>query len=214
VIGGTWLLLSITAAEALTPGYNVSNEAISGLGSPIFSTVCNDVPSCVTLVPPASAIFVFALFLSGMLWLLSGLILRRATDHRRFALAISVVGVAYVLVGATYLPFYPGGTSAGVVGGARVLHLIAALVIFVLGPAVVISSYRFTRAPLRYVWLGMGAFNLAALLLFASANYLGLGFGGIERMVVYPIFLWGIGLGASLLEAPNRTLGSNAPHPS
>ncbi len=58
LIGGAWTILSITIAESLTPGYSVSKETISGLGSPIFSGTCIDVPSCVTPIQPASAIFV------------------------------------------------------------------------------------------------------------------------------------------------------------
>src|SRR5712691_8317616 len=67
-------------------------------------------------------------------------------------------GAAYIVLGATYLPFYLEGSSAGVVGADSAVHLAGGLVIFVLGPIGVISSYRFTRAPVRYVWLGLGAF--------------------------------------------------------
>jgi len=202
VIGGAWTILSITIAESLTPGYSVSNEAISGLGSPIFSGTCKDVPSCVTPIQPASAIFVFARFLNGILWLWSGSILRSATGHRRFALAISVVGVANILVGASYLPFYLGGTSATVVVAAGAVHVAGALTTFVLTPIAAISTYRFTRGPLRYFSLVLGAFSLASNFLWLTGNYLGMGYGGMERMVAYPLYLWGIGLGASITGGP------------
>ena len=202
VIGGAWTILSITIAESLTPGYSVSNEAISGLGSPIFSGTCKDVLSCVTPIQPASAIFVFARFLNGILWLWSGSILRSATGHRRFALAISVVGVANILVGASYLPFYLGGTSATVVVAAGAVHVAGALTTFVLTPIAAISTYRFTRGALRYFSLVLGAFSLASNFLWLTGNYLGMGYGGMERMVAYPLYLWGIGLGASITGGP------------
>ena len=193
-------MISITIAESLTPGYSVSKETISGLGSSIFSGTCNDVPACVTLIQPASAIFVFAMFLNGILWLWSGSILRSATGHRRFALAISVVGIANILVGASYLPFYLGGTSPTAVVASGAIHVVGAFTTFVLTPIAAISTYRFTRAPLRYFSLVLGAFALAANILFLTGNYFGLGYGGMERMVAYPLFLWGIGFGASITE--------------
>ena len=199
MIGGSWTILSITIAESLTPGYSVSKETISGLGSPIFSGICNDVLSCVTPIQPASAIFVFEKFLNGTLWFWSGSILRSATGHKRFALAISVVGVANIVVGASYLPFYLGGTSAMVVVAAGAVHAAGALTNFVLTPVAAISTYRFTRGPLRYFSLVLGAFSLAANSLWLTGNYLGMGYGGMERMVAYPLYLWGVGFGASMM---------------
>jgi hypothetical membrane protein len=199
---GGWTILSITIAESLTPGYSVSLETISGLGSPIFSGTCNDIPRCVTLIQPASAIFVFEKFLNGILWLWSGSILRSATGHRRFALAISAVGVGNILVGASYLPFYLGGTSASIVVATGAVHAAGALTTFVLAPIAAICTYRFTRARLRYFSLILGAFALAANFLWLTGNYFGMGYGGMERMIAYPIYLWGIGFGASITGVP------------
>jgi hypothetical membrane protein len=191
-------ILAITASESLTPGYSVSAETVSGLGSPIFSGICKVVPSCVAPVQPASAVFVLTFFLIGILQLWSGLILRGVTSHRRFALAISMVGAAYTVIGGTYLPFYLGGNSEGVITAAYAAHIAAAVVIFVLGSIVVVSTHVVTRAPFRYFGLGLGTFALAAFLVMFSGNSLGLGSGGIERMALYPLFLWAIGFGALL----------------
>ncbi len=144
----------------------------------------------------------FAKFLNGILWLWSGSILRSATGHRRFALAISVVGVANILIGASYLPLYLGGTSAGVVVASGAVHAAGALTTFVLTPIAAISTYRFTPVPLRYFSLVLGAFSLAANFLWLTGNYFGLGYGGMERMVAYPLYLWGSGFGASIMGGP------------
>ncbi|TLX92560.1 MAG: hypothetical protein E6K96_10325, partial [Thaumarchaeota archaeon] len=144
----------------------------------------------------------FEKFLNGTLWFWSGWILRSATGHRRFALAISVVGVANILVGASYLPLHLGSTSAVVVVAAGAVHVAGALMTFVLTPIAAISTFRFTRGPLRYFSLVLGAFPLAANFLFLSGNYLGMGYGGMERMVAYPLYLWGIGFGASMTGGP------------
>src|SRR5947199_267685 len=45
----------------------------------------------------------------------------------------------------------------------------------------------------------LGVRSLAALGLFISNNFLGLGNGGMERMIVYPVLTWGIGFGGYLL---------------
>ena len=89
-----------------------------------------------------------------------------------------------------------------VVEAAGVLHVVGALTTFVLGPIAAISTYRFTRGPLRYISVVLGAFALAANVLFLTGNYLGMGYGGMERMVAYPLYLWGIGFGASITGGP------------
>jgi hypothetical protein len=40
---------------------------------------------------------------------------------------------------------------------------------------------------------------LVATVLYGSHVYLGLGAGGMERMVVYPVLLWSIGFGGYLM---------------
>lgn len=47
----------------------------------------------------------------------------------------------------------------------------------------------------------LGGTTLASLLLFVLGSYLGLGPGGMERMVVYPVILWGVGFGGYLMAS-------------
>ncbi len=199
-IGAVWITLAITIAESLTPGYDVSKEFISGLGSPIFSGTCNAVPSCVTPIQPASVVFVSSLFILGILQLWSGYLLRRSTIHRKFALAIAVVGVVAVLIGVSYLPFYLGASTVGVVGAMFALHITGALTFFILLPIAAISTYRFATKPMKYFSAVLGAISLASTVLNFTGNYLDLGAGGMERMIVYPLFLWQIGFGACLFR--------------
>lgn len=201
-IGGIWGILSISVAESLTPGYNVSTEAVSGLGLPYFSGICNVIASCVTPVQPAAGVFVFSLFLSGVFLLLNGYFLLRATRHRLFAIGVGVLGVGELLVGLSYIPIYLGATTVLEVGMAYGLHVVGALVAFVLGGTVAISTYRFTRGPFRYLGLVLGTVALVAFVLFLTGYELGLGFGGMERMIIYPINLWAICFGAYLMGGP------------
>jgi len=46
-----------------------------------------------------------------------------------------------------------------------------------------------------------GLTSLTALALFATNNYLGLGHGGMERLIVYPVLAWGLLIAGYLLSA-------------
>jgi hypothetical membrane protein len=46
-----------------------------------------------------------------------------------------------------------------------------------------------------------GLTSLTALALFATNNYLGLGHGGMERLIVYPVLSWGLLIAGYLLTA-------------
>ena len=198
-IGGIWGIVSIPVAESLTPGYNVSTEAVSGLGLPYFSGICNSISACLNPVQPASAIFVFSLLLSGIFTICSGYILRRAWTHRLFALGIVVYGIGITAVGMSYLPIYLGATSEGAVGVAYGIHITGALLAFVLGAAIAISTCGFTKGPFRYFGLVLGVLALIAFVLFLTGTDLGLGGGGMERLIIYPNNLWSICFGGYLL---------------
>ena len=78
-VGATWATVAITLAESLTLGYSVSSDTINGLGLPLFSTVrgtgvCSKISDCLTPIQPASAVFISAVFLFGILQLWSGLL--------------------------------------------------------------------------------------------------------------------------------------------
>ncbi len=55
----------------------------------------------------------------------------------------------------------------------------------------------------------LGAATLTATVLFVTTRdygYLGLGVGGMERMMAYPTLLWIIGLGGYLLGASSEKM--------
>jgi hypothetical membrane protein len=72
---------------------------------------------------------------------------------------------------------------------------------FVFGAVSAIISYRVLRPPLSYASVGLGIIALVALVLVLTHNYLGIGKGGMERMIVYPLFLWVLGFGGALIGA-------------
>jgi hypothetical membrane protein len=202
MIGSLLTLMSITVAESLTPGYSISAYQISGLGSPIFRGICTSVSDCMagptSPIQPASAVFVSSIFVSSVLGFCYAYLLRRATTHRRFALAVGISMAGWFVVGVSYFPFYLGWTGETVVTGAFIMHLSGAYLNGVVGILAAIATWRFTRAPMRYITVTLVAVSAAGLILLFSGNYLGLGLGGMQRVGVYPMLLWSVAFGAYL----------------
>ena len=132
---------------------------------------------------------------------------------RLFNASIIVFGAAIVggaLIGTGF--FGPVPTLFIVLGGAGTvgvgifpettgrLHLRCALVSFLFGGLSAISAFSYESVPLAYYSIGLGVISLAALVLLTRKHMHGIGFGGMERMVAYPIILWALGLGGFLLS--------------
>jgi hypothetical membrane protein len=103
---------------------------------------------------------------------------------------MTFAGVGVVVVG-----IFPENTVSA-------LHGLGATLPFTLGNVGVIVLGLSLELPrvLRLVTLTLGVIALAALVFYASSHYLGLGEGGIERLVAYPQTLWLILLGGYLLR--------------
>ncbi len=84
------------------------------------------------------------------------------------------------------------------------LHGIFALVAFIFGGAVAIATAALVRSPLRYISLGLGVLALIALLLFLTDITLGLGVGGMERMIAYPVLGWAMAYGGYLMAVQRQ----------
>ena len=52
---------------------------------------------------------------------------------------------------------------------------------------------------MSYLSIILGLATLAALFLFVGGINLGLGVGGMERMIVYPALLWAVGFGGHMM---------------
>jgi len=62
-----------------------------------------------------------------------------------------------------------------------------------------IISYRITRRPLSYFSVALGVIALAALVLLFSYFDMGIGRGGMERMIVFPSLVWALGFGGFMM---------------
>ena len=117
---------------------------------------------------------------------LIGSLLGRRTLGTPLTITLAVTGACAVGVG-----LFPETTGAP--------HSFFALVMLVFGAVSAILSYRVLRPLLSYFSVGLGIFALVALVLSLTHHDLGIGPGGMERMIAYPIFVWALGFGGSLI---------------
>jgi len=78
-------------------------------------------------------------------------------------------------------------------------HILFAFMAFLFIGLSAVVSYRIANSPMSYFSLILGTITLITLLLSATGLTLGLGNGGIERVILYPSIIWIISLGAYML---------------
>jgi hypothetical membrane protein len=183
-----WLLFASTVqfsiamiiAESLYPGgYVVSAKYISDLG-----------------VGSTGSLFDTSISLVGIAVIIDSYFLYKIYRSKIFSILILLNGIGALSVGIFNESF----------GN---IHGYVSLLTFVAGALTSIVSYRYVKSPFSYMAVVLGVFSLLALVTWQVAgSTLGLGVGGIERMVVYPFLLFGVGFGAYLIGS------SNTPEPS
>jgi hypothetical membrane protein len=171
--------LAMFLAEFLYPGYSVSGNAISDLGATCANGACRT-------VQPSSIIFNLSIILAGILVFISGIYLRRAVRAKAIVAFTLASGAAMAGVGLFPETF-------------GVIHGIVSLITFLSISFAAISAYKVERSPLSYFSILLGVFSLVATVLFIDGAYLGLGEGGMERMIVYPVLLWSIAFSGHLI---------------
>lgn len=136
-------------------------------------------------VGPVSHIFNSSIIILGILGVIGSYLLIRYDKIFSILLMISSLGAA----GVGLFPENMG-----------ILHSIPSLVTFLFSGITAIYSYRIDHEFSRYIWVILGLISLLSLGMFISHNYLGLGKGGMERMIVYPVFIWLIGISIMILH--------------
>jgi hypothetical membrane protein len=172
----TQFILGLAIAEALYPGYSVSENYVSDLG-----------------IGPSSMVFNSSVFVLGLLLVVGTYFLRhtfslKTVNMLLFLMAIGAMGVGVITKNFTLahgavssMAFFFSGLSA-------------------------IASAKVLKKPFSLIGIALGAMTLGALGLFSiglitsgsytsniaydSSFYLGLGPGGMERMIVYPALMW------------------------
>jgi hypothetical membrane protein len=184
-IAAAQFILCLTIAEALYPGYSLSSNYISDLG-----------------VGPSAIVFNLSVFLLGLLLLAGTYFLRRLADFKTVNTLLLLMAVGAMGVGVFTKDFT---LAHGAVSSAA----------FFFAGLSAITSFKVLSKPLSLLSVILGALTLGALALFSggmvtsgsltstdaldSGFYLGLGPGGMERMIVYPALMWLAGFGGHLL---------------
>lgn len=186
-VGVAQFSVFLIVAEAVYPGYSVSGNYISDLGA-----TCNN--GCRFL--PSSPIFNSSIILLGALILVSAYFFSKSLTRRLFTMCIIISGIGCIGVGTF--------TEA-----AGILHLIFSLITFVFIGLSAIFAYSIQRSPMKYFSVLSGLATLIALIMYTSKIYLGLGPGGMERMIVYPVMVWALGFGGHLMASEIKPVSTS-----
>jgi hypothetical membrane protein len=178
------LVIGIHIAEIMYPGYSVSLNYISDLGATCRGAMCK-------IVQPSAVIFNSSVILSGILILIAACFIYRA-----FRNLIVPVFLALSGIGAMGIGIFPENTGQ--------IHIIMAIIAFIFAGLSLIAAHSIAMGPIRYLSISLGIFTFMALILFISGHYIGLGPGGMERMIFYPFVLGGLAFSGYLMNScPN-----------
>ncbi len=163
-LSGIVFLVFNHIAESIYPNYSGSKNSLSELGAAGQST---------------TLLWNSQLFVTGILWLLGVYFFLRRSGRGKLA------WVLYLLapIGVILVSLFPVNVNFGI-------HSIGALMHFVFGGISALFTFKLTRSPFKYFSLVIGAIALLATVAFVSGNNFGLGPGGMERLIVYPVFIW------------------------
>ncbi|MFQ5908863.1 MAG: DUF998 domain-containing protein [Thermoplasmata archaeon] len=170
-LGAAQFTVGLMIAAVLTPGYDIANETISALG-----------------IQEGALWFNASVILLGLFLLAAAYFIRTVFGSLVVMTLLALTGIGAIGVG-----LFP---ATDALGG---LHGVFSSIAFIFANVTAIYVARFLRAPLLHLSIILGAIGLVALGLFVSGTYLGLGIGGMERMIVLPVLAWGIALGGYLM---------------
>lgn len=176
-IGGVQFLLAIEIGAMVSPGYNISTNYLSELA-----------------FGPSAPFWNFSLFLLGIIGVIFAYLIYRLFSSKDL-LYTRLFSIFFILfgVGAMMVVLFPAGFPMG-------LHSISALIAFGFGGVAMIVSFKLQETPLSYITIVLGVMELVALVLYTFGIYLGLGPGGMERMIVYPAAFWTVAFGTYLMQ--------------
>ena len=186
----TQFVLGLVVSEALYPGYSVSGNYVSDLG-----------------VGPSSAVFNSSVFFLGLLLVAGTYFLRHTAQLKTVnillflmalgAMAVGIVTKDYTVAhgAVSSMAFFFAGLSA--IASGNVLKKPASLISIVLGVMTICALGLFS--------IGMvTSGSLTSTIAYNSNFYLGLGPGGMERMIIYPALMWLAGFSGYLAVHPEE----------
>ena len=189
-IASAQFILGLIVAEALYPGYSISDNYISDLG-----------------VGPSSVIFNSSVFILGLLPIIGAYFLPRTSDFRVLTILLVLMAIGSMGTGVFTKDF-------------ATIHGAVSLMAFLFSGLSAIASFKVLKTPLSVISVILGLMTLGALALFAaglvtmgsltsseppaSEFFLGIGPGGMERMIVYPVLIWLAGFSGHLIALSEK----------
>jgi hypothetical membrane protein len=192
-LGGLLFILLTTASESLYPNFSILNNAFSDMAAVGTRTFPIEEP---------------AIFGVALTWIVGAYLLYQNNGRKVFAIVNVLAGTGFLLAALS-----PENVNI-------TIHSIGALFAFPFGAAAVFLSYRIIRSSFRYFSIGLGSLSVAATLVtflgqrivgpcgtcvgktpgyVQSLTQLGLGLGGWESMIIYPLLIWLFGFGSYLM---------------
>jgi len=178
-VGAGQFAFFFALAEIYYPGYSVSLNTISDLGATCNKGVCE-------FFQPSSDIFNSSIVLLGFALFFFAYYLWKGSGSKSLSLFEFFSGVGAVGVGVFNESY----------GAAHVFF--SAFTFFSIGIQALLV-FKVAKAPFSYISMVAGVITLIAIVLYGTDAYLGLGQGGMERMIVYPALIQGIAFGAYLM---------------
>jgi hypothetical membrane protein len=177
-VGAGQFAFFMTLAEVYYPGYDVSANTISDLGATCKSGLCE-------FVQPSSYIFTASVLLLGILLVFTAYYLWKGSGTKTLPIFEFLTGVGAVGIGI----FNESYGSA---------HTFFSAFAFFSAGVQALLQFKVAKAPYSYFSMLTGIVTLVAIVLYGTGTYLGLGQGGMERMIVYPVLISGIAFGGYL----------------
>lgn len=182
-----YFIVQIIVAGAYSGQFSLAHNTISDLGN----TACamyGDRYVC----SPQHLLMNISFIALGITQLCGAVLLYLSNKNRR-----NLVGFSFLMlagIGTIIVGLYPENAPGP-------MHAIGAALPFVLGNIAMLVLAIKSKLPrwLSYYSIASGVLGLTALVLFMTKNYLGIGLGGMERVVAYPQTIWMIILGSYYL---------------
>jgi hypothetical membrane protein len=137
-------------------------------------------------VGQTATFFNVSMIIFGCLFIAAAYLLRKAGTDTVFCSLMALTGVAQACVG-----IFPETLGLP--------HVAAAATVFIGGCMLAILSFRVFPVPWAWISVVLGIIMLAAIILLFAGFYLGLGKGGMERIIVYPFIIWALGSGVMFM---------------
>jgi len=178
MIGLMQFALLMLVAEFLYPGYSSSLNYISDLGAG---------------PEPSRMIFTVSVVILGVLAIAAGYLYLTFPQFRWFGFIVIISGIGAVGVG-----LFNEDTGS--------THVLFSFIAFFFAATAALQSSRSQKAPLSALSILLGAMSIGALALYGAQQYLGLGAGGMERMIFYPVLIWGLIFTGSIISQSQNGL--------